>query len=104
MGIGIGQRGFIGGLSHPQVTKLSKTTRQSATDFTQTFSLSELTKKHGYKMIPAAEAFSVPFGLMAENQIEKVTSMKQSNQLTEQACMAYHLFASFVWLTVSFGD
>ncbi|BBO67059.1 hypothetical protein DSCA_09890 [Desulfosarcina alkanivorans] len=55
-------------------------------------------------MIPTAEAFGVPLGLMAENQIEKVTSMKQSNQLTEQACIAYHLFASFVWLTVSFGD
>ncbi|WP_231716592.1 hypothetical protein [Desulfosarcina alkanivorans] len=66
--------------------------------------MSELTEKHGYKMIPTAEAFGVPLGLMAENQIEKVTSMKQSNQLTEQACIAYHLFASFVWLTVSFGD
>jgi hypothetical protein len=56
------------------------------------------------KKTPIAESFSIPLGLMAENQIEKMSTMKKRNQLTEPTCMAYHRFAFFVWLTVSFGD
>jgi hypothetical protein len=58
--------------------------------------LGKLTEKHGYKMIPTAEAFGVALGLMPKNQIKKVTSMKQSYQLTEQACMSYHRFTSLL--------
>jgi hypothetical protein len=58
--------------------------------------LSELAKKHGNEMIPAGKAFGVPLGLMPKDQIGKLSSMKQRNQLTEQARMAYHLFASLL--------
>jgi hypothetical protein len=47
-------------------------------------------------MIPTAKAFSIPLGLVTKNQIVKMSAMKQTNQLTEQARMAYHLFASLL--------
>jgi len=66
--------------------------------------LGELAEKHGYEMTPAAETFGTPFGLMSINQAEKLSTMKQSYQLTEQTCLSYHRFASLFWLTVSFRN
>ena len=57
---------------------------QSAADFTQALGLGELAEKHGYEMIPATETFGTPFGLVAKDQVEKLSTVKQSNQLTEQ--------------------
>jgi hypothetical protein len=66
--------------------------------------LGELAEKHGYEMIPAAEAFGMSLGLMMKDQVEKLSTMKQSHQLTEQTCLSYHRFASLFWLTVFCRD
>ena len=38
--------------------------------------------------------FGKAFGLMLVNQLMKFFSIKQSNQLTEKACMTYHRASS----------
>ena len=47
-------------------------------------------------MIPATKAFGVTLGLMAEDQVKKLSTMKQNNQLTKQARKAYHEIVSFL--------
>jgi len=47
-------------------------------------------------MVPAVKIFGKPLGFMTKDQIMKLTAIKQSNQLTKQACVSYHRVASLL--------
>jgi hypothetical protein len=90
MGVGIGQRGFVWGLIHPQVAELTQTTGQTAADFPQAFGLGQLAEQHSYEMVPGTEAFRITLGLVSVDQGGKFVTIKQRNQLTEQAGATHH--------------
>jgi len=91
MGIRIGKRGFIRGLSQPKMVHLPQTTSQTTADLPDTLGLRQLAEKHGNKLLPAAISLGMSIGLMHLNQLEKFSTIDQRKQLTEDARYSYHV-------------
>jgi hypothetical protein len=52
-------------------------------------------------MIPGVKPFTVTFSLVTKDEIMKLSAIEQSNQLTKQTRMPYHLSAS-LFLAIGF--
>jgi hypothetical protein len=72
------------------MSQFSKAAGQTAADFPKTLGLSNLTKQHGYEMIPGTEPFGAALCTMPPHQSVEMLTIKQRNQLTEKTRMLYH--------------
>jgi len=96
MGISVRQGGFVRSMLHAQVTKFSHGAGQATAYLTEAFGLGQLTKQHGYKMIPGAVALTITLGLVFYHEVVKHWPVKKGNQLTKDARTAYHSFVLLV--------
>lgn len=100
MGIGVGESRFLWGVLHPQMSKLSHGASQSPADLPEALGLGELAEQHRYKMVPGAIPLRIALSTMLHDQLIELNTVKKSNQLTKQACTAYHGFLSSLSLGI----
>ena len=89
--VGIGQRAALGRFLHPEVDKLPQTAAQAPADLPQRLGLGELGEEHGDELVPAPEAFGVPFSSMSPHDLFEFEPREEAQQLTEETGGAYHL-------------
>jgi hypothetical protein len=95
MFIGIGQ-GRMRGSSDPQMPKLPFTTSKASTNLTKRMGTSQLTKQHGDELTPTGESFSMTLCLSHRNQLLKLQTRKQLQQLAKYATKSIHKWPSFI--------
>jgi len=73
-----------------EVFQLAQAASEPPADFAQRLSLRQLTEQHGYELIPAGEAFAVFFSLMFTDDVRKLTTGENSQNLAEHTCGLNH--------------
>jgi hypothetical protein len=88
--IGIRQGGTGRSSVHTQMLQLTLTASKSSGNLTEGMGTAQMTEKHGHELVPARKSFSVTLCLSARNQMLKLHTRKQLQQLAEYATKPVH--------------
>jgi hypothetical protein len=94
--IGIGKRGFIGGLADAQMHQFAQATAQAVANLAKRISMGELAEQHRDQLGPAAKTFGAPFRIVFLDQRSELGSGEMLEQLIEQTRDLYDGFAFLV--------
>jgi len=74
--IGIGQRGTLWGVINPKVFQFAEAGSKAATYLSKRLSLTELTKEHSNKLVPASEALGGMFRPGVTYRLQEIALVK----------------------------
>jgi len=92
--IGIGQGGMAWS-SNTQMFQLSLTASKASANLTERMGAAQLAKQHGHKLSPTSKSFSMTFSLGDRDQMLKLQTRKQLQQLAKYATKSIHKWPSF---------
>jgi hypothetical protein len=92
--IGISQGG-MGRSSNAQMFQFTLTASKTSGNLTERMGATQLTKQHGYKLAPTAKSLGMTFGVGDRDQMLKLHTRKQLQQLAKHASKSIHKWPSF---------
>jgi hypothetical protein len=92
--IGIGQGGMARS-SNAQMFQLTLTASKAPGNLTERVGVAQLAEEHGHKLAPTREPFGMAFRLSDRDQMLKLHTRKQLQELAEYATKSIHQWPSF---------